>query len=202
VHRPEHWEDGAPFVTVAVTAVRSTVWEHSASPYFARTLRVDNPTAGAIRVWVTCYDEKTSRSVELRLGAGGGDAIQVWGALKVEAIQLDAAGTSLTLSVVETDDAGSPPSTDVRVVLPNGAPGAWTDVGWLPSGRRWCTVAIYGDLTNADVALTDAANNVLATWTQLAGSDPRTFIHAPSLKLRARANGPNNVQLVAAWAAR
>jgi hypothetical protein len=200
---PEDWQEGAWCNRVPVPAARGTVWEHSAAAHRPRVLRLDNPTAGSIRVWVSSFDERVSRTVELRLGPGGGDELRVRGAVKVEAMQLTAAGSSLDLAIVAAEAIGDTPNTDTQVTLPAGAPGAWTEVGALPGGRRWVTISVFGDATNVELGWFEATGvTAWARWTVLANSAPSTHVHPPSLKLFARSLGPNAATCVAAWAAR
>ena len=154
-------------------------------------------------MWVTTFDERVSRTTEYRLGAGGGDELRVRGAVTIEAAQLTAAGLFLDLAIFQGGDVGDTPSTDVQVNLPAGAPGAWTEVGALPNGRRWLSLAVYGDVTNVEAGFFDATGvTAWARWTMPVAVAPVTLIHPPSLKLFARSLGPNAATCVAAWAAR
>ena len=203
--RPAHWEDGAPFVVVPVPGVaRVRVWTHGASGYRPRVLRLDNPGTVPLTVFVECSDDRTSRTVEVRLAVGGGDELRVRGAVFVDAAQLDAAGfaTDLRIACVDADTQGGDPNTDVRTLLPLGVPGAWVDVGWLPPGRRWVST-FPSVLTQAtEYQFVDALGAVRGGFGMAIGAAPVTVIHPPSCKLQARTIGAVNVPCLVSYAAR
>jgi hypothetical protein len=195
------WQDGADARRVAVPAARAKVWEQSADPYTVRRLRLDNPTGGAIVVFVTTNDVRISRTHEVRLGPGCGEELRVWGAVTVEAAQLTAAGLFLDVCPVATDDENTVPNLDRQVTLVAGAPGPWTEIGPCPPGRRWCSVAVLADPSTVDVAFFDATGVTrFATFMVPANGRPETFIFPQSLKLFARCNGVSNAILCATWA--
>lgn len=201
--RPIHWEDGAPFVVVSVLdGTRRNVWKHAAGAYQPRVLRLDNTGPVPIAIWVECADDRTTRTTEVRLGVGGGDELRVHGAVYVDAASLDANAGSFSIACVDANTQGGDPNTEVRITLPLGAPGAWTDIGYLPRGRRWAS--FLGDVSSQpiNVRLVTSTGTVVGGFSIPVNGPPPTVIHPPGLLAQARTQGAANLPLVVSYAAR